>query len=193
MRNEVARLKDELAEKKKVAEAGKVIETDEKADEVGSLEQRGVVEVENMELGSLEVVREFSIEVSSDDEETSGSGEEKLIIDETTKCEEVVGKAGLSERVKANPLRSKTPAKKTTALKKKGKGVEKNAEHASKAGEDVARTKVVSRKMPRQVAKEKSNGDKVKEFLGPFQCSVDECQDSWVKVTGWERKVRILN
>ena len=87
----------------------------------------------------------------------------------------------------------KAPAKKTKALKKKGKGVEKNVEHASKAGEDIARTEVVSRKVQRQVAKEKSRGDKAKECSGPFQCSVDECQDSWVKVPGWERKVKILN
>ena len=190
LRNEVARLKDELAERKQVEEAGKVKETDEKTEEVRSLEQRQVqvVEVENLELGGLEVVKEFSIEVSSDEETTtSGSGEEKLMIDETTKCEETVGKASLSEHVKATPR--KTPAKKTIAPKKKGKGVEKNVEHASKAGVDISRTEVVSRKVQRQVAKEKSRGDKAKECSGPFQCSVDECQDSWVKVPGWERKV----
>ena len=171
LRNEVARLKDELAERKQVEEAGKVKETDEKTEEVRSLEQRQVqvVEVENLELGGLEVVKEFSIEVSSDEETTtSGSGEEKLMIDETTRCEEVVGNASLSKHAKATPR--KTPAKKTIALKKKGKGVEKNVEQ-------------------RQVAKEKSKGDQVKECSGPFQCSVDECQDSWVKVPGWERKV----
>ena len=194
MRNEVARLKDELAERKQVEEAGKVKETDEKTEEVRSLEQRQVqvVEVENLELGGLEVVKEFSIEVSSDEETTtSGSGEEKLMIDETTKCEETVGKASLSEHVKETPR--KTPAKKTIEPKKKGKGVEKNVEHASKAGEDIAKTEVVSRKVQRQVAKEKSKGDKAKECSGPFQCSVNECQDSWVKVPGWERKVKILN
>ena len=37
MRNEVARLKDELAERKQVEEAGKVKETDEKTEEVRSL------------------------------------------------------------------------------------------------------------------------------------------------------------
>ena len=192
LRNEVARLKDELAERKEVEEAGKVKGTDEKTEEVRSLKQRGVVEVENLELGGLEVVKEFSIEVSSDEETTtSGSGEEKLIIDETTKCEETVGKASLCEHVKATPR--KTPAKKTIEPKKKGKGVEKNVEHASKAGEDIAKTEVVSRKVQRQVAKEKSKGDKAKECSGPFQCSVDECQDSWVKVPGWERKVKMLN
>ena len=40
LRNEVARLKDELAERKQVEEAGKVKETDEKTEEVRSLEQR---------------------------------------------------------------------------------------------------------------------------------------------------------
>ena len=100
------------------------------------------------------------------------------MIDETTRCEEVVGNASLSKHAKATPR--KTPAKKTIALKKKGKGVEKNVEHVSK---------VVSRKVQSQVAKEKSKGDQVKECSGPFQCSVDECQDSWVKVPGWERKV----
>ena len=80
-----------------------------------------VVEVENLELGGLEVVKEFSIEVSSDEETTtSGSGEEKLMIDETTKCEETVGKASLSEHVEATPR--KTPAKKTIAPKTKEKG-----------------------------------------------------------------------
>ena len=185
LRNEVARLKDELAERKQVEEAGKVKETDEKTEEVRSLEQRQVqvVEVENLELGGLEVVKEFSIEVSSDEETTtSGSGEEKLMIDETTRCEEVVGNAGLSKHAKATPRR--TPAKKTIELEKKGEVVEKNVEHVSK---------VVSRKVQRQVAKEKSRGDKAKECSGPFQCSVDECQDSWVKVPGWERKVKILN
>ena len=173
LRNEVARLKDELAEKNKVEEAGKVKETDEKTEDLRSLEERGDVEVENLELGSLEVVKEFSIEVSSDEETTtSGSGEEKLMIDETTRCEEVVGNASLSKHAKAMPR--KTPAKKTIALKKKGKGVEKNVEQ-------------------RQVVKEKSKGDQVNECSGPFQCSVDECQDSWVKVPGWERKVKILN
>ena len=179
LRNEVARLKDELAEKNKVEEAGKVKDADEKTEEVRSLEERGDVEVENLELGSLEVVKEFSIEVSSDEETTtSGSGEEKLMIDETTRCEEVVGNASLSKHAKATPRR--TPAKKTIELEKKGEVVEKNVEHVSK---------VVSRKVQRQVAKEKSKGDQVKECSGPFQCSVDECQDSWVKVPGWKRKV----
>ena len=186
MRNEVARLKDALAEKNNGEEAGKVERNDEKTDEVGAgLEQRGFVE-ENLakveELGNVEeVVEEFSIEVSSE-EETSESGEEKLIIDETPK------KESLSKHVKATPVKRRASAKKTIALKK-GKGVGKNAKHVSE--EDIPKTKAVSGKVQGKLAKEKSKekGNKAKECSGPFQCSMDECQDSWVKVPGWERKV----
>ena len=64
----------------------------------------------------------------------------------------------------------------------------------SKDGEAFAETKkAVSGKVQRQAAKEKCRGgSKAKECLGPFQCSIDECQDSWVKVAGWERKVKII-
>jgi len=186
LRNEVARLKDELAGKKKVEVAGMVEGNDEKADEVRGLEQMETGEVGSVELGSPEGVRELSIEVSSDEEETSESGEEKMIIDETSKCEEVEGKASLSEYVGANALRQETPAaKEIVVLKKNGKGAEKIVERVSKAGEEIARTQVLSRKVQRQEAKRKS---KVKEHSGPFQCSMDECQDSWVKLPGWERK-----
>ena len=186
LRNEVARLKDALAEKNNVEEAGKMERNDETDEVGGDLEQRGVVE-ENLakveELGNVEeVVEEFSIEVSSE-EETSESGEEKLIIDETPK------KESLSKHVKAAPVKRKASAKKTIALKK-GKGVGKNAKHVSE--EDIPKTKAVSGKVQGKLAKEKSKekGNKAKECSGPFQCSMDECQDSWVKVPGWERKVK---
>merc|ERR1719370_2234140 len=124
LRNEVLRLKDELAEKRSVGEAGKQRENDEK---VGNLAESGVVEenlklakVEDSKPGNLEVVGEFSIEVSSD-EETKASDEGKLIIDETPKCEEeVLGKKSLTKRVsKATPVKRKTPVKKAMAVKKK--------------------------------------------------------------------------
>ena len=90
MRNEVARLKDALAEKNNVEEAGKMERNDETDEVGGDLEQRGVVEENLAKVEELcnveEVVEEFSIEVSSE-EETSESGEEKLIIDETPKKE----------------------------------------------------------------------------------------------------------
>ena len=188
MRNEVARLKDALAEKNNVEEAGKMERNDETDEVGGDLEQRGVVE-ENWakveELGNVEeVVEEFSIEVSSE-EETSESGEEKLIIDETPK------KESLSKHVKATPVKRKASAKKTIALKK-GKGVGKNAKHASTTEEELPKTKAVVGKVQDKLVKEKIKGKgyKAKECSGPFQCSMDECQDSWVKVPGWERKVK---
>ena len=89
-----------------------------------------------------------------------------------------------------NFKRQETPAaKEIVVLKKNGKGAEKIVECVSKAGEEIARTQVLSRKVQRQEAKRKS---KVKEHSGPFQCSMDECQDSWVKLPGWERKVKIV-
>ena len=188
MRNEVARLKDALAEKNNGEEAGKVERNDEKTDEVGAgLEQRGFVEENLAKVEELcnveEVVEEFSIEVSSE-EETSESGEEKLIIDETPK------KESLSKHVKATPVKRKASAKKTIALKK-GKGVGKNAKHASTTEEELPKTKAVVGKVQDKLVKEKIKGKgyKAKECSGPFQCSMDECQDSWVKVPGWERKV----
>ena len=196
LRNEVGRLKEELAERKNVEEAGKQKENDEKTESVGNLSERGVVEenlkvtkVEGGKPGNLEMVGEFSIEVSSD-EETKESDEEKLVIDETQKCEEEVGKKkSLSKpESKGTPLRKKTPVKKAIALKKKqsteGKGVKENA---SIDGEVIAGKKAVSSKVQRQFAKDKG---KAKECLGPFQCSMDECKDYWVKVPGWERKVK---
>jgi hypothetical protein len=188
LRNEVARLKDALAEKNNVEEAGKKERNDEKTDEVrGGLEQRGVL-VKNLpkveQLDNVEeVVEEFSIEVSSE-EETSECGGEKLIIDETPK------KESLSKHVKATSVKRKASAKKTKGLKK-GKGVGKNAEHVSTTEEDIPKTKTVFGKVQDQLAKEKGKGKgyKAKECSGPFQCSMDECQDSWVKVPGWERKV----
>ena len=72
----------------------------------------------------------------------------------------------------------------------------KRARNIEETGEEPLSKKIkreggraVSRKVQRPVAKEKSKGDQVKECSGPFQCSVDECQDSWVKVPGWKRKV----
>ena len=199
LRNEVGRLKDELAERKNVEEAGKQKENDEKTESVVNLSEGGVVEenlkvtkVEGGKPGNLEMVGEFSIEVSSD-EETKESDEEKLVIDETQKCEEEVGKKKTSSKPesKATPLRKKTPVKKAIALKKKqspeGKGVKENA---SIDGEVIDGKKVVSSKVQRQVPKDKG---KAKECFGPFQCSMDECKDYWVKVPGWERKVKNLD
>jgi len=132
LRNEVLRLKDEIAEKKGVGGAGKRRENDEK---VANLVERGVVE-ENLKLakeedskpGNLEVVGEFSIEVSSD-EETKASDEGKLIIDETPKCEEeVLGKKSLTKQVsKATPVKRKTPVKK--AMAQEGNGSQEETLH----------------------------------------------------------------
>ena len=80
LRKEVERLKGEvgkqqIVEMKNVEEAGTLKGYDGKADEAESLEQKvdaeensELAEVENLKPSNMEVVGEFSVEVSSDEE-----------------------------------------------------------------------------------------------------------------------------
>merc|ERR1711971_994685 len=121
--------------------------------------------------------------------ESNKSEEDKLVIDETQNCEDLVGEKSLKKHdVKATPVRRRNVVKKTSKKKPITGGTVVNHEEKIDSESKVG-TKAVSRKVQKQAVKEKeSRGDKANESLGPFQCSNDKCQDSWVKMVGWERK-----
>ena len=176
-------LEDE--EKRNVDELDKTIASVQKAVE------------ENFELPKeiSEPVEEFSVEVSSDEEPSNCK-------EETKKCEEMVGKKSLSKQVKEAPgkqdkeapVKTRTPAKQGPILKKTMKTTEskqqkEKAKHKGKGEWQVA-TQAVSKKAQSQSGKDKCQGTP-KEWLGPFECCSENCHESWAKVSGWEKKVKI--
>ena len=183
---------------------GSIILEDEEKRNVDELDktiasvQKAVVE-ENFELPKeiSEPVEEFSVEVSSDEEPSNCK-------EETKKCEEMVGKKSLSKQVKeapgkqgkGAPVKTRTPAKQgpISTLKKTTKTTEskqqkEKAKHKGKGEWQVA-TQAVSKKAQSQSGKDKCQGTP-KEWLGPFECCSKNCHESWAKVSGWEKKVKI--
>ena len=181
---------------------GSIILEDEEKRNVDELDktiasvQKAVVE-ENFELPKeiSEPVEEFSVEVSSDEEPSNCK-------EETKKCEEMVGKKSLSKQVKEAPgkqdkeapVKTRTPAKQGPILKKTMKTTEskqqkEKAKHKGKGEWQVA-TQAVSKKAQSQSGKDKCQGTP-KEWLGPFECCSENCHESWAKVSGWEKKVKI--
>ena len=181
---------------------GSIILEDEEKRNVDELDetiasvQKAVVE-ENFELPKeiSEPVEEFSVEVSSDEEPSNCK-------EETKKCEEMVGKKSLSKQVKEAPgkqdkeapVKTRTPAKQGPILKKTMKTTEskqqkEKAKHKGKGEWQVA-TQAVSKKAQSQSGKDKCQGTP-KVWLGPFECSSENCHESWAKVSGWEKKVKI--
>ena len=181
---------------------GSIILEDEEKRNVDELDetiasvQKAVVE-ENFELPKeiSEPVEEFSVEVSSDEEPSNCK-------EETKKCEEMVGKKSLSKQVKEAPgkqdkeapVKTRTPAKQGPILKKTMKTTEskqqkEKAKHKGKGEWQVA-TQAVSKKAQSQSGKDKCQGTP-KEWLGPFECCSKNCHESWAKVSGWEKKVKI--
>ena len=181
---------------------GSIILEDEEKRNVDGLDetiasvQKAVVE-ENFELPKeiSEPVEEFSVEVSSDEEPSNCK-------EETKKCEEMVGKKSLSKQVKEAPgkqdkeapVKTRTPAKQGPILKKTMKTTEskqqkEKAKHKGKGEWQVA-TQAVSKKAQSQSGKDKCQGTP-KEWLGPFECCSQNCDESWAKVSGWEKKVKI--
>ena len=183
---------------------GSIILEDEEKRNVDELDEtiasvQKVVVEENFELPKeiSEPVEEFSVEVSSDEEPSNCK-------EETKKCEEMVGKKSLSKQVKeapgkqdkGAPVKTRTPAKQgpISTLKKTTKTTEskqqkEKAKHKGKGEWQVA-TQTVSRKAQRQIGKDKCQGTP-KEWLGPFECCSKNCHESWAKVSGWEKKVKI--
>ena len=181
---------------------GSIILEDEEKRNVDELDktiasvQKAVVE-ENFELPKeiSEPVEEFSVEVSSDEEPSNCK-------EETKKYEEKVGKKSLSKQVKEAPgkqdkeapVQTRTPAKQGPILKKTMKTTEskqqkEKAKHKGKGEWQVA-TQAVSKKAQSQSGKDKCQGTP-KEWLGPFECCSENCHESWAKVSGWEKKVKI--
>ena len=180
---------------------GSIILEDEEKRNVDELDetiasvQKAVVE-ENFELPKeiSEPVEEFSVEVSSDEEPNNCK-------EETKKYEEMVGKKSLSKQVKEAPgkqdkeapVKTRTPAKQgpISTLKKttESKQQKEKAKHKGKGEWQVA-TQAVSKKAQSQSGKDKCQGTP-KEWLGPFECCSENCHESWAKVSGWEKKVKI--